>query len=124
VRKQYHFRPSAQGLLAWDVDRLIALAQDVPVEQLPLADIRELDDNYWFSHGGRPTVRAVVEHMRLVNEVELDYPIVLDPDGGVMDGMHRAARALLEGRLTVAARRLSTLPHPDYTDVQPDELPY
>ena len=62
--------------------------------------------------------------MRLVNEVELDYPILLDPDGAVLDGMHRAARALLEGRLTVAARRLPKLPNPDYTDVQSDELPY
>ncbi len=124
MRKQYHFRPSARGLYAWDVDRLIALAQNEAVEQVPIADIRELDDEYWFGHGYRPTVRAVVEHMRLVNEVDLDYPIVLDPDGAVLDGMHRAARALLEGRLTVAARRLPKLPHPDYTDVQPDELPY
>jgi hypothetical protein len=29
VRKQYHFRPSRDGLLAWDVDRLVELARDL-----------------------------------------------------------------------------------------------
>jgi hypothetical protein len=124
VRKQYHFRPSTQGLYAWDVDRLIELAERLPEEIVPLAAIVELDSNYWFSHGSLSTVRAVVDHMRLVGAADLAHPIILDPGGGVMDGMHRVAKALLAGQETIKAKRLLTLPAPDYSHVHPDGLPY
>ena len=35
--------------------------------------------------------------MRLVERAELAYPIILAPDGRVLDGMHRVAKALLQG---------------------------
>lgn len=124
ARKQNHFRPSAQALHAWDVDRLVALTAGLPVEQVPLVGIGELDQAYWFGPGSAPTVRAVVEHLRLVEEADLAYPIVLDPDGGVMDGMHRVAKALLAGHVSIAARRLMVLPDPDHSDVQPEDLSY
>jgi hypothetical protein len=124
MRKQYHFRPSEHGLYAWDVDRLLELAQDQPVEQVSLDAIREVNGNYWFSHGYAPTVRAVVEHVRLINEADLSYPIIIDPQGSVMDGMHRVAKALLDGQPTISVKRLTILPEPDYVDVQPDDLPY
>ena len=124
VRKQYHFRPSPLGLRAWDVDRLISLSASLPTEQVPLAAISEVDADYWFSRGTLATVRAVVGHMQLVNESDLSYPIILDPDGGVMDGMHRVAKALLAGCDAVPARRLLTLPEPDFVGFAPDDLPY
>ncbi len=89
-----------------------------------MQDVREVDTAYWFDHGHEPTVRAVVEHMRLVNEADLRYAIIVDPDGRVMDGMHRVAKALLLRHSTIGAKRLPSLPNPDYTDVQPDDLPY
>lgn len=124
MRKQYHFRQGAQGLLAWDVDRLVSAAAGAAEEQIALSDVRELDSDYWFGHGAVPTVRAVVEHLRLVAEADLSFPIVVDPDGQVMDGMHRVAKALLEGRSVISARRLPSLPAPDHVDVRPDDLPY
>ncbi|TML59404.1 MAG: hypothetical protein E6G17_11285 [Actinobacteria bacterium] len=124
MRKQYHFWRGERGLDAWDVDRLIALAKDLPVEDVELADIDEVDSVYWFDELDHPTVRKVVEHLRLVEAVDLSYPIILGPDGRVMDGMHRIARALLEGRSTIAARRLRALPEPDYRDCRPGDLPY
>lgn len=108
---------------AWDVDRLIELTAHLPSEQVPLSAIGEVDTDYWFSHVHPPTVLAVVEHLRLINEADLSYAIILDPDGRVMDGMHRVARALLDGHAAIAAKRLDTMPLPDYTDVQPDDLP-
>lgn len=124
VRKQYHFWPGADGLDAWDVDRLIELTAAQPVEEVRLTDIPEIDSEYWFDEGERPTVRRVVEHLRLVEEVDPSYPIILGPDNRVMDGMHRIAKALLEARLTIEARRLPELPQPDYRNCRPDELPY
>lgn len=124
VRKQYHFRPSRDGLYAWDVDRLVAIADDLPTEVIALQDVRDVDTGYWFEHGDEATVREVVEHMRLVNEAELRHAIIVDPEGRIMDGMHRVAKALLLGHTTIEAKRLTSLPDPDYTDVQPDDLPY
>jgi hypothetical protein len=124
MRKQYHFRPGRVGLDAWDVDRLVAAVADVPTEDVPLAAIEEVDTEYWYDHGYPATVRSVVEHCRLIHEVDLRYPIVLDPDGRVMDGMHRVARALLEGRTSIKARRLAQLPPPDFVDCSPADLPY
>ena len=124
MRKQYHFRPGASGLDAWDVDRLLEMAASEPLEEIPLNQIRELDSEYWFDHGYSPTVRNVVDHCRLIYEVDLRYPIVVAPAGRVMDGMHRVARALLEGRTSITAKRLPCLPEPDFTNCRPEDLPY
>lgn len=123
MRKQYHFWPGARGLDAWDVDRLIRLTVDLPVEQVPLADIREIDSVYWFDDRHRPTVRNVVGHWIRMQEVETTCPVILGPDGRVMDGMHRIARALLEQRETVDAVRFAVLPPPDHLDCRPQDVP-
>jgi hypothetical protein len=121
MRKQYNFWPSDGGVDAWDVDRLVELSRHLPVKQLPLTSIRELDTAYW----SQPlTVRDVVDHVRLVQAVDLSYPIILGEDGRVMDGMHRVVRALLEGRETIAAVRFDVQPEPDYRNCDPDTLPY
>ena len=81
--------------------------------------------NYWFDHGNNPpTVRSVAGHFRLMRDADLQCPIVLDPRGGVMDGMHRVARAYAEGRPTVLAKRLPVMPEPDVRDCHPHDLPY
>jgi hypothetical protein len=124
MRKQYHFWPGDQGMDAWDVDHLMGLTRDLSVEEVPLAKLHEVDSVYWFDSSQRPTVRNVVEHFRLVQEVDPQHPIILGPDNRVMDGMHRVARALLEGQTKIAAVRLPSLPDPDYRDCHPQDLPY
>jgi hypothetical protein len=124
MRKQYHLWPGEQGLDAWDVDRVVELASDLPIEQVDVAALFEIDSVYWFDDRQQPTVRKVVEHFRLVQEVDPSYPIILGPDGRVMDGMHRVARALLEGQTTIGARRLRVRPEPDYRNCRPEDLPY
>ena len=124
MRKQYHFWPSDNGLDAWDVDRLIRLSAELPVIEVPLAAIAEVDTVYWFDgKSEQPTVRKVIEHARLISDVDTSYPIVLGPDGRVMDGMHRIARLLLDGQATVRARQFDVLPEPDYRDCAPEDLP-
>ena len=125
VRKQYHFWPAERAFDAWDVDRLITLSRDLPIEQVTVDSIREVDTEYWFDESAEvPTVRRVVEHARLISEVDTSYPIILGHDGRVMDGMHRIARALLEGRTEIGAVRFTSPPEPDYRNCRPHELPY
>jgi hypothetical protein len=124
VRKQYHFRPSSNGLRAWDIDRLVMLTKGLPTIQVPLGAIGELDEPYWYDHGYIPTCRNVAEHARLINEADLAFPIILSSDGRVMDGMHRVAKAATEGHDTISARQFAQDPEPDYVGVDPDKLPY
>ena len=125
MRKQYHFWPGDRALDAWDVDRLIRLSVDLPVSEVPLDSIRDLDTAYWAVPGAEhPTVRDLVVHMRLIRDVDPAYPVILGSDGRVMDGMHRIARAVLEGRTTIRAVRFATDPEPDFRDCHPDDLSY
>jgi len=125
MRKQYHLRQSPAGLLAWDVDRLIALTADIIPQTMPLAAIRELDEPFWFGGGSEAaTCRAVADHARLIAETDLSYPIILGADGRVMDGMHRVARTYLEGRDVIMAVQLTVDPAPDFIGVDEAALPY
>ena len=103
---------------------MIELTAGLAVEEVPLAALNEIDSAYWFDDSDRPTVRKIVDHIRLVRDVDPAYPIILGPDGRVMDGMHRVARALLEGGTTIRAVRLLEIPPPDYRNCRPDELSY
>src|SRR5262252_3890852 len=102
MRKQYYFRSSNRGILAWDVDRLVQLSRHLPRQFVPLARITELD-KVWFGKDEHPTWRAMLQHVRLISAADLSFPIILASNGAVMDGMHRVAKAVLEGREEIAA---------------------
>ena len=121
MRKQYHFRPGATGLSAWDVDRLVALAKHLQPQLVPVTAIRELDEPYW---GESLTPRHVAEHARLIAEADLVYPVILSSDGRVMDGLHRVLKALMRGETHILAVRFAVDPKPDFEGVNPDDLPY
>ena len=125
IRAQYFFRQSHQGLLAWDVRRLVSLVRDLPVQRVLISDIAELDETHGYEHeGDSPTCRSLLNHMQLIDEVDCSYPIILDRDGRVMDGMHRVCRAVRDGEESVPAVRLVTNPEPDHVGCNPAELPY
>ncbi|MEM7385526.1 MAG: hypothetical protein AAF514_11335 [Verrucomicrobiota bacterium] len=125
LRHQYHLRKSDRGILAWNVNRLIALTVGLKVEQVRLSDIAELDEPHWFGpEGDSPTCRVVSRHARLIAEADLNYPIIIDDSGRVLDGMHRVCKALGEGADTILAYRLDELPDPDHEGVDPATLSY
>lgn len=125
MRKQYHFWPSDNGLMAWDVDRLVELSKDLRPFRVAISSIGEMDQIYWFDDELElPTCRNVLQHMRLIREVDLSNPIILGADGRVMDGMHRVAKAYLEGREEIDAVQFERDPDPDYLGRRPSELPY
>lgn len=123
MRKQYYFRPSADGLQAWDVDRLIALTKDLPRREVAIEELGELD-RAWSGDREPQTWRALLEHMRLIEAADLSFPIILAANGEVMDGRHRIAKAALEGRRTLGAVQFDIDPPPDYIGRDPQALPY
>lgn len=86
MRKQYHFRKSEFGLLAWDVHRLIDLTKDNDQFEIPISEIEELNESYWFD-GESLTCKDLLAHMLLIEAADLSYPIILCPNGPV-DGWH------------------------------------
>jgi hypothetical protein len=125
MRTQYHFRRSAKGLCAWNVQRLIEQSGTLVRQRVPLAAIRELDEPHWAHERMQQlTCREIVGHSRLILACDLKFPVILSSDGGVMDGMHRICKALLEGNSDIEAVRFIQDPEPDYIGVHPDDLPY
>ncbi len=123
MRKQYYFRPSPQGLQAWDVDRLIALTKSLPKREVTLEELGELD-RPWSGEGENQTWRELVEHVRLIKQADLSFPIILAANGEVMDGRHRIAKAAVAGRATITAVQFTEDPPPDHVGRGPDDLPY
>lgn len=131
LRKQYHSRRVGLDRHIWDVHRLIHAARDLPVRSVPLSEIAELDEDWWYADDGdhrkddtRPTPRSIAEHMTLAEAADPTHPIILCADGRLMDGMHRVVRALAEGRTHIDAVRFPITPEPDYLNVTLDDLPY
>lgn len=124
-RKQTHFRAFQNGLLSWDVTRLIEKSSGLSVKSVNLCDIRELDECFWYNLGGqRPTCRNIVEHVKLIQAIDLQYPIILSKDGRVMDGIHRVCKALLQALKCIKAVQFDREIPPDFINREPNELPY
>ncbi len=124
MRAQYHFRPGPHGLRAWDMRKIVAQAEHLPSHDVPLTEIAEIDEDWWFAEGGVPSPRALTDHMAMVQQVDRAYPIILDAEGRLMDGMHRVVQALLAGDTMIKAIRLPRTPEPDFVGVAPEDLPY
>lgn len=55
-------------------------------------------------------------HIKRVNNTNLDYPIIIDNYGYVADGWHRIAKAILLGKRTIKAVRMEEMPQPSGKD--------
>jgi hypothetical protein len=101
------------------------MASGLTVYQLAVASVEELNEEHWYTQRTtRPTCRSIVEHCSLILATDLSFPIILDSQGRVMDGMRRVCKALMEGRSHIPAVQFQQDPEPDYVNREPDSLPY
>jgi hypothetical protein len=98
---------SKLGRHVWKVARLVQLARDLPVIDVPVDHLC-----VWRKYDGL-TMRELVMHMKAVNDADLKYPIILDEDGDIMDGCHRIMKTILSGGKTIKAVRFDENPDPD-----------
>ena len=94
------------GRHSWSVSRLLELSKDLPVMEVPLNHL-----NVWHSYD-KLTLRDMVMHMKAVNAADLNYPIIIDEDGELMDGRHRLMKAMLNGVDTVKVVKFEENPSP------------
>ena len=123
MRKQYHFRKVGEDTYIWDVNQLIALSSHLPVIKVSLDHIQELHEPYWFPKR-YPNTLELIEHFKLIQEGDLAYPIILYPEGRVMDGMHRVVKAHMQNLSSISAVQLTVMPHPNFMNVDEDDLSY
>ncbi|MCZ6678642.1 MAG: chromosome partitioning protein ParB [Candidatus Poribacteria bacterium] len=97
----------------WYARNLWKLAEGLPVKEVDISAIRELDADCWFGDGYVPTIRKVAEHCKKIIDADLDYPIILNADGYLMDGGHRIAKALIQGQTKIKAVQFEIMPTPD-----------
>ena len=97
---------SRLGNHSWSVARLIELSKGLDVMDIPLDHL-----NIYYKYDDL-SLRELVGHMMSVNSASLEFPIILDEDGEVMDGRHRIMKALLEGRESIKAVRFEANPAP------------
>jgi hypothetical protein len=116
-----HSRVTAAGRLVWFVERLWYLARVLPVQQVPIDQIAEFDQNCWFGPASPPTCRTVAQHARRIFDADLRYPIILSAEGYLMDGGHRIAKAHLLQMHTVSTMQFVVDPEPDY--ILPPDAP-
>lgn len=125
IRPQYHFRQTQGGLIAYDVRRLVRLAQHLPVNMIDPRQFAELDENHWYGYEDQvPTPRSIIDHVQLIQASDINFPIILDQSGRVMDGMHRICKAILEGVREIPAVQFTEDPKPDFVHCSPADLPY
>ena len=74
-----HSRPVSGGRGYWWTESLWTAARGLPVYQVALADIMELDEDCWFD-GRAPTCREVAEHSRRITDADLGYGRLTDGD--------------------------------------------
>ena len=125
MRKQYHHRRVGDDTHLWDVHRLVRLSRGIAPVMVPLTDIAEVDENWWYAEPGAvPTPRSFADHMILVRDTDLAHPIILCAEGRLMDGMHRVVKALSQGQTKIKAVRFPVTPDPDFINVALSDLPY
>jgi hypothetical protein len=105
--------PQADGSMRfYRMHQFWELADGLPVKKVRLSELEGFDEVRWFG-GPRnilPTCRAIAEHARDIYEADLSYPIILSPDGEVLDGWHRICKAFLQEIEELDAVQLTTMP--------------
>lgn len=97
----------------WYIDDLIEQSRDLPVIQVNIHELDELDRVAWYgdsAHHGRLTIRQVADHIKRIQDADLAHPIILSADGKLLDGFHRVAKAYQLDIDTLPAKRFASDP--------------
>lgn len=86
----------------YSVAKLIDDTKHLVPFDLPIAGIC-LSDKIWENED----IFGLAFHCKKVMEADLSKPIILDWRGGIADGRHRVIKALIEGRRTIKAVRIT-----------------
>ena len=96
---------------AYAVADLWEAAKNLPTYEVPLIGLMT-DIEPWSETGD--SFHEFMRHVKLTNDADMSYPIILDPRGDIADGRHRLAKAIVEGHSTIKIKRLTIMPDPKF----------
>jgi hypothetical protein len=103
-----------KNLYYWKCKTLWKLAEDLPVEDVPLESFDWTNENFQCESLSNPPLwRDIGDHAKRILAADLQYPIIINAEGDVMDGMHRILKSYVFGLPTIKAIRFTTNPAPD-----------
>lgn len=94
----------------WKITDLQKAVEGCEVFEVPLAFL-DLAAHKFDTEGG---LIDFAIRMRHVNECSLDYPVIFDQWGRIIDGRHRIVKALIEGHPTIKAVKVPDGTQPTY----------
>jgi len=106
INKAWEFKTSQSITLnskRYNVHECIAKAKDLEVVELEIDKM-----NIAYPCPNSNSIRSFVEHMKSVMDANLDYPIILNEDGCIIDGRHRLCKAIYLGEKTIKSVRFNS----------------
>lgn len=95
----------------WSTKTLREASVNLEEFDIPLCAI-DLDTSPWTMSN----FLYILYHIKRIEDSDLNYPILQDPTGCIIDGWHRIAKAILNGDTTIKAKRLNVMPEYDSID--------
>lgn len=99
----------------WDIPRLWEESKQLQIESKNLSNYSLVLKGplTWCSPQVPMSFQGFLDHMTQTLNAELSYPILLDKDGNVIDGMHRLAKAFLSHQKTILVKQFKEELSPD-----------
>ena len=47
---QYYLRKKGQDTFSWDGGRLVRLVESLEIQEVPMEEIKEIDENFWYNN--------------------------------------------------------------------------
>lgn len=100
-----------RGDCRWNAKSLYSHAEKTKAKQFnyPLVAFDQSTDNFFATNN----IRDFIFQVKRVMQCDYNIPIILDDYGQIADGYHRVCKAILEGKQTIKAIRLNSMPEPD-----------
>ena len=97
----------------WEDVKLWEATKDNEVISFAVADFIK-QDTYW----NIGTFKDLAEEIKMALKADYSYPIIIDEQGGLVDGAHRIVHAYLDGVETIKAVtiRAEQFAYPDYDE--------
>lgn len=125
LRKHFHLRPTEQGCEAWDIQQVIEDSKTLITEVIATSSIVEFKSKAWFAfEGHEPTCENITDHAVRIFNSNTSYPIILDQDGKLIDGMHRVCKANILGESKILVKQFKTEYPPHHRVEHPINLPW
>jgi hypothetical protein len=95
----------------WSARYLYEKAAGLKPERVHLRHI-DISGMPW-SNGGINSIDNFIAHMYRVTQADTSIPVIMSHDGFIMDGWHRVARAILDGKKSIMAYRFEVYIEPE-----------